>query len=355
MNGETQKSLNLEGEALSDSENVSENEDNLNSSISDLDLNSEREDDMLAEFIESEVLACDSEEEDTFSRPSKRLCVEVKEHSEAPFADENAGTVSNCKKQPHEADRVGASSSSAQSSAETASASKDPKIPPCIEDGYFSRIPVDIIPRILKFLSSEDLITCSLVCRYLNYAASDESLWRRLYCLRWGLKGPAKLHRKPRSCAWKRLYIEQDKDDMMECVNSAPTEFREYYIQMQAAKRSQTPLPSQVNDEKINLDATVSDRITHWKHSRGLPDEFTAEHVCSGNTCTYSKIGDAFVCENTGQVHVCDDQCREIVLDPSSDLLVCTISGRCFDRWLSPSEEQDLVLNYYFVGWNIRF
>jgi len=39
-------------------------------------------------------------------------------------------------------------------------------------------------------------------------------------------------------------------------------------------------------------------------------------------------------------VHVCDDTCREIVLDTSSGLLVCTVSGRCFDRWLSPSEEE---------------
>jgi hypothetical protein len=38
---------------------------------------------------------------------------------------------------------------------------------------------------------------------------------------------------------------------------------------------------------------------------------------------------------------VCDDSCREIVLDPSNELLVCTISGRCFDRWITPAEEDD--------------
>jgi hypothetical protein len=38
---------------------------------------------------------------------------------------------------------------------------------------------------------------------------------------------------------------------------------------------------------------------------------------------------------------VCDDSCREIVLDPSNELLVCTVSGRCFDRWLTPAEEDD--------------
>ena len=40
---------------------------------------------------------------------------------------------------------------------------------------------------------------------------------------------------------------------------------------------------------------------------------------------------------------MCDDTCRETILDPSNDLLVCTISGRCFDRWLSAEEEEGSV------------
>lgn len=35
---------------------------------------------------------------------------------------------------------------------------------------------------------------------------------------------------------------------------------------------------------------------------------------------------------------VCDDTCKEVVLDPENELLVCTISGHCFDRLLSPCE-----------------
>jgi hypothetical protein len=41
---------------------------------------------------------------------------------------------------------------------------------------------------------------------------------------------------------------------------------------------------------------------------------------------------------------VCDETCKEVVLDPADELLVCTISGHCFDRLLSPSEmEPDFV------------
>ncbi|GMP29746.1 hypothetical protein CsSME_00004726 [Camellia sinensis var. sinensis] len=118
---------------------------------------------------------------------------------------------------------------------------------------------------------------------------------------------------------------------MAEFVRNCPAEFKEYYVQIQAAKRSQTPLPSQVNDDRIILDKTLTDQVSIWKSSRGLTDKVVLDHDCSGETCTYYQIGDVFVCEKTGQVH-------EAVLDPTNELLVCTIFGHCFDRLLSPAE-----------------
>lgn len=38
---------------------------------------------------------------------------------------------------------------------------------------------------------------------------------------------------------------------------------------------------------------------------------------------------------------VCDEACREFVLDQSSGMLLCTISGHCFERWLCPDDEWD--------------
>lgn len=97
-----------------------------------------------------------------------------------------------------------------------------------------------------------------------------------------------------------------------------------------------------MNDDSIILDRTVADQVSMWKSKRGLTDdELVLGHACSGNTCTYTQIGDVFICEKTGRVHVCDDACREVVLDQSSGTLVCTISGHCFDRCLSPDEETD--------------
>lgn len=259
------------------------------------DLLQDDDDDLLAEYLEAEVLSSDS-------------------GSCSPSSNHGDEASNRTSKRPH-TERAWEAT---------------------IESGNFSKIPLELFQNILKFLSSEDLVTCAIVCHFLRKVASDESLWRRLYCLRWGFRQGT----RPRGCAWKQLYFERDRADMIEFVRNTPVEFREYYIQMQAAKRSQAPLPAQIKDDFIILDTTVAEQITSWRTSQGLPDVYLGDHVCSGKTCSYSQIGDVFLCEKTGRAHVCDDACRETVLDPSNDLLVCTISGRCFDRWLSAEEEE---------------
>jgi len=47
------------------------------------------------------------------------------------------------------------------------------------------------------------------------------------------------------------IIMQRDGEDMVELVRNCQNEFKEYYIQMQAAKRSQAPLPSQVMMEII--------------------------------------------------------------------------------------------------------
>ncbi|KAK6781652.1 hypothetical protein RDI58_019448 [Solanum bulbocastanum] len=163
------------------------------------------------------------------------------------------------------------------------------------------------------------------------------------YCLRWGLVLPTK---KPRGCAWKKLYSKRDADDMVEFVRNCPMELKEYYIQMQAAKRSQAPLPSQINDDRMILDKTVADQVSIWKKSKGLGDNVVNGHACSGEMCAYHQIGDVFVSEKTGNVHVCDDTCKEVVPDPTNGLLVCTISGHCFDSMLLSPDEMEPDVKY---------
>lgn len=286
-------------------------------------------DDDLVKFLEAEVLAQDVYEdslqngqENSRSSSSKSIDLEeckVKVDVEG-LAEYDVGTVMK-----HNVEASGSSSRLLKWKHYT-------------ENGSFSKIPTEIYPNIFKFLSPEDLVNCALVCRFMRAAASEESLWKRLYCMRWGL--PQSDHGKLRECAWKKLYIERDTVDMMEFVRGCPIEFQEYYIQMQAAKRSDTPLRSMLKDDIMIPDTTVGDQINQWKQHHGLPDVFTGDHVCSGSTCTYSQLGDIFLCEKTGFVHVCDHTCRETVVDGANQLLVCLISGRCSDQWISTAEEE---------------
>ncbi|XP_021744740.1 F-box protein SKIP31-like isoform X1 [Chenopodium quinoa] len=282
--------------------------------------NLDEEEENLAQFLESEVLSeVSDQDEDTndTERPMKRPRTEdiIREtENDACDIDGDSGSK--------------AESSSCSTGAGIIGGLR-------IETGILSKIPPELFQHVLKFLSSEDLISCSRVCKFLNHAASEESLWRRLYCLRWGLLPPT---RNLRDCAWKKLYIQRDEEDMVQSVTNCQPEFKEYYLQMYAAKRSQAPLLSQVNDDLIILDKTVADQVSMWKNSRGLGDKVVTDHTCSGEVCSFFQIGNVFICEKTGNVHVCDDTCKEAIADPANELLVCTISGRCFDRLLSPSE-----------------
>lgn len=58
-----------------------------------------------------------------------------------------------------------------------------------------------------------------------------------------------------------------------------------------------------MKDDRVILDKTVADRVSIWKSSRGLTDKVVTDHACSGETCSYFKLGDVFVCEKTGNVH----------------------------------------------------
>ncbi|VVB08045.1 unnamed protein product [Arabis nemorensis] len=269
---------------------------------------SDEEDECFARFLESEVSSVE-EEEETQEPEAKRQRIE-KDKVEKVGDEKEDGNK----------DRNGGQR---------------------IESGVFSQVPTELFRHILKFLSSEDLVSCSLVCKFLNFAASDESLWRRLYCIRWGLTPPT---RKLRECAWKKLYIDRDEEDMIELVRNCPMDFKEYYIQMQAAKRSQAPLPSQMVDDRIILDKTVLEQVSLWKKSKGLADKVVIGHVCSGTKCSYHQIDDVFICKDTGHVHVCDDNCKEVIFCPDSGVLVCTISGFCSENLLVQTDpDADMV------------
>ncbi|CAG7861872.1 hypothetical protein BRARA_I01887 [Brassica rapa] len=285
---------------------------------------SDDEDECFARFLESEVSSVEDEEKTKEPEP-KRQRIEK----------DKTKVVVDQKENGNNKDRNGAKR---------------------IESGDFTKVPTELFRHIFKFLSSEDLLSCALVCKFLNFTASDESLWRRLYCIRWGLMPSTRMLRE---CAWKKLYIDRDEKDMIELVRSCPPDFKVYYVQMQAAKRSQAPLPSEMVDDRVVLDKTVLDKVSLWKKSKGLTNKAVIGHVCLGTKCGYHQIDDVFICEETGNVHVCDENCKEVIFCPDSGCMVCTISGLCSDSLVletdSDTEQEEAELEAEILTEKGRF
>ena len=91
------------------------------------------------------------------SRPSKRLCVEeeVKGGQETIFVEKGLDCTKDGNQPFNTSEIVPKLWPSFQSPKETCGSSWDPKVQPSIENGVFSKIPVGMFPKFLKFLSSE--------------------------------------------------------------------------------------------------------------------------------------------------------------------------------------------------------
>ncbi|KAF9626611.1 hypothetical protein IFM89_036472 [Coptis chinensis] len=122
----------------------------------------EDEDETLAHFLESEILSSDYPDDNH------------KEHTKTTATDSSPPLKKKLRLNDDKDKGVGDGASSSNNIA----VSESGKI--------FSMIPPEVFHHILKFLSSEDLIACSLVCKFLNLVASDECLWHRLASTRQG-------------------------------------------------------------------------------------------------------------------------------------------------------------------------
>ena len=241
-------------------------------------------------------------------------------------------------------------------------------------------LPQELMTQILRWLSPEDLTTLAVTCRQLRVPTQDESLWRRCYCARFGHPNVTREEHARRGAvaslggatssrvgtgrgpgpssgglgggsSWRALYFQDDARELRQAVAGAPSDLRPIYAQMQAAKRSHPPDPVSLHGDEVLLTLTDSESVSKWRATRGLgdgTDPAWRRHTCSlGHGCTFHRIGaDIFVCEATGRAHVCDDACRERVVDMDGMSETCAISGRSFDRIWVDEHAEGLVGGY---------
>ncbi|GMH40732.1 hypothetical protein BSKO_08636 [Bryopsis sp. KO-2023] len=202
-------------------------------------------------------------------------------------------------------------------------------------------VPPDVVLKVLSCLSAADLSRLGQVSHGFRRVSSDNSLWRRLYCARWGHPGEDRISRK---MSWKVLYFERERAETEEILERSPIESAAIFIEMQKAKRS-TVLGVCPSDElyKDNDETIAAKKIAAWLKQNGFPESPVPRPA--GTPGPFIKItNDAYVCEHSGWVHLCDrENCSERVVDPMSGQLVCPVSGRTFERWMSMGEERRLM------------
>lgn len=109
------------------------------------------------------------------------------------------------------------------------------------------------------------MMSLSFISQLVSCKSSESTCCSWLFMLfllgRWYLTWPIALHLFQLVLLVDLIVIltrlQRDEEDMSELVRNCPAEFKEYYIQMQAAKRSQAPLPSQVNGACFCKDSSM--------------------------------------------------------------------------------------------------
>ena len=115
------------------------------------------------------------------------------------------------------------------------------------------------------------------------------------------------------------MYYLEDAREMRQATEGQG-ELRHIFAEMQAAKRSQAPDAASLHtDDAIISTPTDAEAVARWRASKGLGDgtDLRSRHTCSLESgCSFHRVGaDVFVCEATGRAHVCDDDCRERVVE----------------------------------------
>lgn len=218
-----------------------------------------------------------------------------------------------------------------------------------------ARLTDEITLRTLCFLSAQDLCALAQTSKHFSYLCQANVVWRRLYALRWDPQSVEDEHLADVDILpWYKLYKEKDIAELLEVLKDAPDEMQIIYKQMIAARRTETPtLASQPLPDDTSLFSslatagnqmgTMQHTIQAFRKTHGLPLGSGVQKPCKAEECKWSELWPfVLACTTCGNLHLCREElCRERQLDGSSKLLVCPISGRCFNRMLTEREEEE--------------
>lgn len=72
--------------------------------------------------------------------------------------------------------------------------------------------------------------------------------------------------------------------------------------------------------------------VAQWRVEHGFTEAPNPDHACPDRCAFVNVVDNVYLCESCGRQHVCDEQCKERVMDTANGMPVCPISGMCFDQ-----------------------
>lgn len=232
----------------------------------------------------------------------------------------------------------------------------------CQSGSALASLPCELLRRVLRWLSSEDLSAAGATCAALRRAASEHEPWRRLYRLRW----PAAAG-EPDPADWRAALRERDAEELR-AVEAGP--LAEIYRQQLVARRAQAPTAAALAADEAAAAAAagaVPAALAAWRRrnwasavattaggdnaaggsSQGGSQSQAAQHRCSAR-CAFAPLplpaGSApvWVCVGSGRPHACDDACREERRGGGGEVtVICSITGAVRMQYYDDAEEDD--------------
>ncbi|KXZ44382.1 hypothetical protein GPECTOR_68g353 [Gonium pectorale] len=250
-------------------------------------------------------------------------------------------------------------------------------------------LPREILLRILSLVPATGLTACACASSTLASLASEDALWRRLYCARWGKpNGQARANGQ-----WKRTYLDADGEEWEATRGRGGTggsgsgaggdDMVGLFLDMLRAKRDTAP-DRRLMDAPLQTDpGDIAVKLAAWRRARGFhepgisvvpggagPSGSGAAHGFPGGgggsttaaaaagpvrpdlsaagraKLTFTRVNPGeeppvYACDQNGWVHVCGDGCTEGVVDARSELLVCPVSGQTSDRLVHECEWEE--------------
>ncbi|KAL4539020.1 hypothetical protein Ndes2526B_g02713 [Nannochloris sp. 'desiccata'] len=242
------------------------------------------------------------------------------------------------------------------------------------------------ILSIISRLSPEDLCSFAQTNRYFRVAASDPGIWRALLNHRWSSRGPDSSGRDADSLTdgtfnatsnWKEIYLHRDGAEVTAEARRAPEEARDMFLAMAKAKRSEPLSPRAAAEINPLLGTALEERVAAFRRIRGIIPPSNTQEEASANPaatshylasrpalasssnaaaaaaaglvcisqcskgCNFVELeANYWICEKcASNVHICGDACTARHVDNDSEMLVCSLTGRCFPRLMSEWEE----------------